>query len=320
MKIGIRTIKTATGVSISVILAQALQLSYFTAAGLLTLLSIQRTRKQSLRTVSHRFFACLVGLAVASICFSLSQFRAWIFPVIFLVTIPLCVMLKIQEGVPSSSVVIMHAYIHEHVDLAFLLNELGIVVVGLGTGLLVNLYMPGIDRQIEQDKRQIERLISVILGHYAKHLRVGNLEWDGRELIELEDKLKAAQRLAEQDVENHPRRKDHHYYDYYRNKVGQFEILQRMLPLVSQIDPTLEQSVRIGELMDELSEDILHRRDTSGYNRRLRGIREYHKELPLPATRAEFESRACLFNLANELELLIEKVSADHERRVQAPG
>lgn len=257
---------------------------------------------------------------MASICFSLSQFRAWIFPVIFLVTIPLCVMLKIQEGVPSSSVVIMHAYIHEHVDLAFLLNELGIVVVGLGTGLLVNLYMPGIDRQIEQDKRQIERLISVILGHYAKHLRVGNLEWDGRELIELEDKLKAAQRLAEQDVENHPRRKDHHYYDYYRNKVGQFEILQRMLPLVSQIDPTLEQSVRIGELMDELSEDILHRRDTSGYNRRLRGIREYHKELPLPATRAEFESRACLFNLANELELLIEKVSADHERRVQAPG
>jgi len=200
MKIGIRTIKTATGVSISVILAQALQLTYYTAAGLLTLLSIQRTRKQSLRTVSHRFFACLVGLAVASICFSLSNFRAWIFPVIFLVTIPLCVMLKIQEGVPSSSVVIMHAYTHGHVDLAFLWNELGIVVVGLGTGLLVNLYMPSIDKQIENYKRQIERLISVILGHYAKHLRVGDLEWDGKELIELEDMLKQAQKLAEQDI------------------------------------------------------------------------------------------------------------------------
>jgi len=78
--------------------------------------------------------------------------------------------------------------------------------------------------------------------------------------------------------------------------------------------------VRIGELMGELSEDILHRRDTISYYQRLRGIREYHKELPLPATRAEFESRACLFNLANELELLIAKQNEQDERLERAAG
>lgn len=57
MRIGFRTIKTAIGVSISILLAQALQLEYYTAAGILTLLCIQKSRKQSTQAVISRFFS-----------------------------------------------------------------------------------------------------------------------------------------------------------------------------------------------------------------------------------------------------------------------
>lgn len=315
ISIGIRTIKTAAGVSISVILAQLLQLSYYASAGILTVLSIQRTRKQSIRTVTDRFFACIVGLVIAGVCFWLNDFHVWILPVIFLIMIPVCVMFKIQGGLPSSSVIVMHTYIHQHIDMAFILNELYLVIIGLGVGLLLNLYMPSIDKQIQTYKQQIEGLIADILAHYAKHLREGDPDWDGKELLQLEDTLKAARELAELDVENHLTRKEHYYYDYFGKKTDQFHILQRMLPLVSMIELRLDQGERIGELMHDLSEDIRHREDTSDYMRRLLDIRAYHKSSPLPVTRAEFESRACLFNLANELALLIEKIQEEQDLR-----
>lgn len=309
MRIGIRTIKTAVGVSISVLLAQWLQLQYFASAGILTLLSIQQTRKQSVRTVTDRLFACLVGLATAGICFSLSNFSVWVFPIIYLLTIPLCVWLKVQGGISSSSVVILHTYIHQHVDMQFLLNELGIIVIGLGTGLLMNMYMPGIDKRIRTYKQEIDQTIATIIAHFAKHLQEGNMTWDGKEMLQLEDSLKEARKLARMDVENHLTRRDHHYYNYIENKFAQLRILQRMLPLISRIDIQLEQGARIGRLMEELSEDIRHKRDTDSYMQRLSEIRKYHKSLPLPVTREEFESRAYLYNLADELALLIEKIN-----------
>ncbi|MNP45932.1 hypothetical protein D3C76_1398970 [compost metagenome] len=39
---------------------------------------------------------------------------------------------------------------------------------------------------------------------------------------------------------------------------------------------------------------------------KLRTIREYHKLLPMPVTRDEFENRASLYAVANELERFIE--------------
>ncbi|MNW20032.1 hypothetical protein D3C71_2202430 [compost metagenome] len=41
---------------------------------------------------------------------------------------------------------------------------------------------------------------------------------------------------------------------------------------------------------------------------KLRGIREYHKGLPMPVTRDEFENRASLYAVANELERFIQSL------------
>ncbi len=49
MTIGFRTIKTAVGVSIAILIAQSLHLSSYTSAGILALLCIQKNKK----TVVH---------------------------------------------------------------------------------------------------------------------------------------------------------------------------------------------------------------------------------------------------------------------------
>ena len=124
MRIGFRTWKTAVGVSLSVLAAQGMGLDNFASAGILTLLCIQKTRRQSFTAILDRLFACLLALVIAGVFFQLVGYYALLFIPIFLILIPLCVRLRIEGGIASSSVIMMQAYIHGHVDVKFISNEL----------------------------------------------------------------------------------------------------------------------------------------------------------------------------------------------------
>jgi uncharacterized membrane protein YgaE (UPF0421/DUF939 family) len=306
MTIGFRTLKTAIGVSMAIWLAQAFSLTFYASAGILTLLCIQKTRKQSLAAIWERFLACLVGIALSGAMFHYFGHHPLIFIPMYMIFIPICVKLKLQGGIASSSVIIMHIFMNGSLDLPFLLNELGIILIGLGVALIVNVYMPGIDKQIHQYKDEINRHMSIILCQFSRYLMEGYALWDGKEMLILSKQLEQAKNLAILEVENNMTHRENPFYFYFEKKQRQYQILERMLSLVSRVDTTLEQGVRIGRLIDELGRDLQVGIDMTDYQDKLKAIREYHKQLPLPSTRAEFENRATLFALANELETFID--------------
>ncbi|WP_218093204.1 aromatic acid exporter family protein [Paenibacillus solanacearum] len=306
MKIGFRTIKTAVGVSISVLLAQMLQLEYYSSAGILTLLCIQKSRKQSVHAVVSRMFACLAGLAASTVLFQLMGYHPYAFLVYLLLFIPLCVRLRIQEGIASSSVIVMHVYMHRAADFAFFANELFVIAIGLGVALLVNWYMPSIDKELYRCKEEVDRLISAILHEIALYLKEGITLWDGKELLLLGDVLQQAKRLVLLDMENNGFRKSNSYEQNFERKRKQYEILERMLPAISLINAKIDQGIRIGDFVEQLSLHLQNRDCKDEFSEVLRGIREYHKKLPLPESRSEFENRANLYAVANELERFVD--------------
>ncbi|WP_027092775.1 aromatic acid exporter family protein [Cohnella thermotolerans] len=306
MKIGFRTLKTAIGVSISVLLGQLLHLQNFTAAGILTLLCIQKSRKQSIRAAVSRFFACLTGMFFAAGLFELVGYRPYALLAILLIFIPICVRFKIQEGIASSSVIMMHVYMHKKVEAAFFLNEFLIVVIGLGVALAVNWYMPSIDRTLNRYQEETDRLIGRILHEIASYLKNNYTQWDGKEILQLSETLAKARDLAALDAENRRYGRSNSYALFFEKKQIQFQLLERMLPMVSRITAQMEQSTRIGNFVEELSVHFQSGKETNRFYVMLRGIREYHKGLPLPETREEFENRANLFSMANELERFID--------------
>ncbi|WP_248925112.1 aromatic acid exporter family protein [Paenibacillus hamazuiensis] len=308
MRIGFRTIKTAFGVSISIMIAQFLQLEYYSAAGILTLLCIQKSRKQSAHAAVSRFIACMAGMFFSTLLFQLIGYHPYSFLVLLLFFIPLCVRFRVHEGIASSSVIVMHVYMHGKVEAAFFLNEFLVVLVGLGVALIVNWYMPSIDKELNRCKDEVDKLIETILQEIALYLKEGNTLWDGKELLQLGDALQKARRLAQLDVENNPRRKENSYEYYFEKKRRQYEILERMLPSISRITVQMEQGIRIGDFIQQLSDNLNNPGEAARFRETLRHIREYHKQLPLPETRREFENRASLYSVANELELFINTI------------
>ena len=145
-------------------------------------------------------------------------------------------------------------------------------------------------------------------------MKNGYTVWDGNELLRLGEVLQKAIDMARLNEENYRRGSaGASYRMFFEAKQKQYDLLERMLPSVSQMNVKIEQGIRIADFIEELADYMGDTRkqtaeDHDALYGRLRGIRDYHKRLPLPESRSEFEHRANLFTVANELERLFKTI------------
>ncbi|MGI8316218.1 aromatic acid exporter family protein [Halobacillus mangrovi] len=302
MKIGYRTIKTAIGTPFAIWIAQMLQLDNFASAGILTILCIQITRKRSFLSAWHRFSACLVAMVFSFVFFELFGYNPLSIGLMLFAFIPVTVWLKITPGIVTSSVIILHLYGSGNIGWDTIWNEILLIIVGIGTALLLNLYMPSLENKLEEYQQEVEHNFSVILQELAKFLREGNDTWTGQELTYTSDLLEKAKSLSFRDVENHLLRTHNRYYHYFHMRMKQFELLERMLPLVSRITADYEQRHSIASFFDDLAGAVHPGNTAVIYLKKLKELKEEFRQTRLPQSREEFEVRASLFHLLNEIE------------------
>lgn len=302
-RIGYRTAKTAVGTAVAILVAQWFGLDNFASAGILTILCIQDTKKKSLNAAWSRFLACLLAMVFASLLFELLVYHPLIIGLLLLFFIPTTVMLNITQGIVTSSVIILHVYSARNVTWDLIFNELGIIAVGIGIALLANLYMPSVENKLVDYQEQIEANFHQIFNEIVRYLRTsGDTGWEGKEITEVEKLINEAKTLAFKDVENHFLRHENLYYIYFKMREKQFDILQRLLPLVTSISLKIEQGKMVADFMEELSEHIHPGNTALLYLKKLYDMKVKFEEMELPQTREEFEARAALFQFLKEME------------------
>ncbi|WP_411502240.1 aromatic acid exporter family protein [Brevibacillus centrosporus] len=303
LKIGYRTLKTAVGTAVSILLAQQFDLMFPASAGIITILCIQVTVKQSFRTVGNRILASLLGLGIGMALFALLGYSPLAIMLAILIFLPLAVRFKIQEGFISSMVVMMHLYSSQRMDLSLILNELALLLIGVGVALIVNLYMPSLDNELKAMQSQIEQNFMKILKEFAYYLRHGESNWDGHEMIETPGLLGKAVQLASRSVDNRlGKREDDPYYQYFVMREKQFELLERMMPIVSTLDIQVPQGHQMADFLERLSDSVHPGNTAYRFLDQLRVMRYEIRETGLPTSREEFETRASLFYLLREIE------------------
>ncbi|MED4784809.1 aromatic acid exporter family protein [Brevibacillus choshinensis] len=303
LKIGYRTLKTAIGTAVSILLAQQLDLMFPSSAGIITILCIQVTVKQSFRTVGNRILASLLGLGIGMALFTLLGYSPLAIMLAILIFLPLAVRFGIQEGFITSMVVMFHLYSSQRMDAALIANELALLLIGVGVALIVNLYMPSLDKELKTMQGQVEMNFVRILKEFAYYLRHGESEWDGREMIETPGLLDKAVQLASRSVDNRLGKRDEDpYHQYFAMRDKQFELLERMMPIVSTLDTQVPQGHQIADFLERLSDSVHPGNTAYRFLDQLRVMRHEIKETGLPTSREEFETRASLFILLREIE------------------
>ncbi|ETI66679.1 aromatic acid exporter family protein [Neobacillus vireti] len=300
-RIGYRTIKTAAGTAISILIAQQLGFHNFASAGILTILCIQVTKRRSLRTAWDRFLACVLAMPISAVFFEGIAYHPLVIGVMLLFFIPILVMLKAKDGVVTSSVIILHIYMAHNISMTNFLNELGVITVGIGVALLINLYMPSVEKILRDYQRKIEESFKLIFCEMVRYLRTGDSDWEGKEITKSARLLDEAKMLALRDMENHFLREENIYFHYFKMREKQFEIIERVLPIVTSITSKVKQAKMIADFLEELSENIHPGNTAHLYIDKLNTMKKEFEEMELPKTREEFETRAALLQLINEM-------------------
>ncbi|MDF0727372.1 aromatic acid exporter family protein [Cytobacillus sp. S13-E01] len=301
-KIGYRTAKTAIGTAAAIAIAQFLQFDNFASAGILTLLCVQVTKKKSLRSSWDRFLACIIGIAFSFVIFESIGYNPLAIGILLLFFIPTLVMVKAKDGIATSTVIILHIFTSQQITAGLLLNEIGIISIGIGVALLVNLYMPSVESELKRYQEKIEVKFGVIFKEMVKYLRLHDYSWDGKEITETEELLSKASTLAFRDVENHFLRNENIYYHYFKMREKQFENIERMLPIITSITHSVEQGEMIAAFLEEISEAIHPGNTAIKFLNKMEDMKKQFKEMDLPDTREEFEARAALLLFLKEME------------------
>lgn len=303
MKIGYRTIKTAIATPIAITIAQLLGISNVVSAGILTILCIQPSRKKSVESALHRFFACILAIVFSIIIFEIIGYHPFALGVLLAAFIPTTVLLKIEQGILTSMVITLNLYSFSTIKLDFIYEQLLLILIGIGTGLIVNLYMPSLDKQLKAKQKQLEKNFKIILHEIALYIREENMDWDGKELAKVEEILEEVKELVERDKENNLLRDDRSFELYFRMREKQFVLLQQMLPLVTRLpkkDDVL--SDRIASFFEKLSESVHPGNTANIFLEELKEVRKEFHEEKLPKTQEEFETRANLLQLLYDIE------------------
>ncbi|WP_054711257.1 aromatic acid exporter family protein [Bacillus sp. JCM 19041] len=301
-RIGYRTLKTAVGVFISLTIAEALGLQFASSAAIITILCISVTRKNSLVVSWARFVACMIGLGMSAVLFELIGYTPLTLGLFILVFIPVVLVAKAAEGIVTSSVIVLHLYVGEEVSVSFFWNEIQLILIGIGTALLMNLYMPSKDKALRMHRKAVEEKLAVILLQLSRYIQDGESNWDGKEISEVDELLKTSKKLALQSMQNHLLREEDHYYHYFNMRETQLEIIERVMPHLTRIEGSVSQSKPIAEFLSELSKAVSPTNSVPYFLLRLEEIRKDFRQMPLPTTREEFETRSSLLYVMNEFE------------------
>lgn len=307
MKIGLRTVKTAVGATLAILIAEWWGLEYAVSAGLITVLSIQNTKKGSIQLAMQRVYSTVIALTISAIFFMLLGFNAIAFGFYLLVFIPIAVRLKVTDGIVVSSVLVTHILVEQSLSLFWFTNEMLLMTVGAGIGILLNLYMPKMDTEMKQQRQKIESVMRQIFFCFAQDLKREPVYLDEKKLIkQLAEYLTEANDQSRRHFDNQLFADSRYYIKYIDMRTVQLRVIRQMNLSVRQIGILTDHAGQMASLVEKTALSLSEANPAEDLIADVNVMLADFRKSELPKTREEFEGRALLFQFLNDLRYLLE--------------
>ena len=301
------TIKISIAAILAILCAQALKLDFAVSAGIVAILSVQPTKKETLRTALARFFAFAAALVISVTLFKTLGFTVPVFFLYLAIFILLCQWRNWISAMAMDSVLISHLLSFGKAGFTEIKNEVLLFVVGVGFGILVNIFLHKKTDYIEELKDKTDGLIKLALHRMA--LRVQNPDlpyYDGSCFRLLNQSLFIAKKQAEENFNNQFSKNDTFDTRYIDMREKQTEILYEMFKNAKSIRNVPATASLLADFLEKVSVEYHKDNDVKSLLEELSQIREKMRTVPLPMTRTEFEDRANLFLLMERLQDFLE--------------
>ncbi len=305
--VGYRTLKTAIGATIAVLIAEYVGLSYAVSTGVITVLSVQSTKRKSIEIAFRRLGSTTLALFTAVIVFNLFGYSAVTFGIYLLLFIPAAAAMNLHDGIVPSTVLVTHLLIERSTSLYWILNEYWILIIGAGVALILNIYMPSVEKDIREAQKNVERLFKDILRSFSNDILTQTVDVIEEKLFtELDHVLKYGFERSQRLSLNYLSETFVYYVRYMEMRIKQYEILRQMREHLGRVNRYYEQNRLVSALTELVSFQFNELNTAEELILDLNGYLDIFREQELPKTREEFENRSSLYQYVRELQTLLE--------------
>lgn len=299
----INPVKIILAAIAAILIAQFLKLDYSIAAGIVAILSVQPTKKETLKTGIARFYAFIIALVISYFCYHLIGFTSLAFFIYIIFFIFICQFFGWYSAMAMDSVLISHFINFGRMGFAEIKNEILLFVIGVGMGVIANLTLRKKVSYIEKLKTEADDLIRHALCRMSDRILDINLsDDDGKCFEKLDAAITNAEIIAMENYNNQFGKKDVHDLQYIAMRKEQKEVLLEIFKCIVELKTVPKTANLVSEFMKKVSVEYEKNNDVENLLRELHAIQKMMKEKPLPVERSEFEDRAILFMILKRTE------------------
>ncbi len=309
MSLPLRTAKYTLAVLAAAMTAQALGLLNPMTAGVIALLSLSDTRRTTLKLAQERLVSMVLALALAWLLFASLGFNLLSLALFLVIYVPLSYRLQLMSGLVASTVLVTQLLGWQSLAASYWLNQVGLFAIGAGLALAFNSYMPSKEDLILAHRARIEDQLRQLLLTIHDSLRQPQAsprrETDLAALAALNQELEAALTTVLAERDNRLFRQTNYDVHYVEMRQAQAQLLEQMMTTLPDCFLESEESKVLAGIFYLTASQLETANPGTYLMADIQALLAYYRERPLPVNRQEFENRARLFQLLNDLSRFI---------------
>lgn len=298
-----KSFKISVTAVLAIVLADRLGLKYSATAGIITVLSIQNTKRETIWTALRRAGALICAFLLAALCFYMVGYNVAAFAIYLFFFALFCFSTGWVEALTMVSVLVTHFLTEKNMAAESLINEVSLFFIGTSFGILVNLHLHRRKHQFTMLSDEVDRQIKGILHHMSEWLpREDRDDYQSDCFERLDDALSEAKLCAINNYNNSMFSNDTDEIDYIKMREEQSVILKEVYENIKGLEYLPQQAVQVAALIKKIEEGYHRENTVEGLLAKTDAFLSRMAARPLPQTREEFEARAVLFYILKQLE------------------
>ncbi len=281
--------KVALGATLAIFISDLLCLQYSATAGIITVLSILGTKKETLRVAGGRFLALALALSIAAACFSLLGYTLIGFAAYLFLFTMVCCVFRWPYALSMISVLVTHFLTAKNMTFALVGNEVLLFLIGTGCGILTNLHLRADEGRMQTCMHEVDERMKAALYTLSRRKDAA------RDLASLQEAIDAAERTALTNADNRITSASVYPLHYVQMRGNQRKILSQISAAIAKLTACPPQYDDVCALLARIADEYHQSNDVSGLLDALDAVLDGMRHQSLPMTRQEFESRAVLY-------------------------
>lgn len=298
--------KIAIGSTISILLASALGLEYSISAGIITLLTIQDTKKETIYISLKRTASFIIAALLAFILFGGFGFTTINFGIFLFLFVGICSIANLQDGISMNSVLATHYILSGRIDITMIVNEFSLLLIGAGIGTLINLIMPDNKKVIKQIQKEIEEDLRKILFRMAYFLREEDKgRYTSQSFSSIQQHINLGLKHAYTDMNNTLFQESQYFIRYMEMRNQQLQILISIYEKIKSLTTVPDQATPLSAFIEQIANTLNESNNAKTLLQSEQHLEEGYKQNALPTSRKEFEDRAILFMILKDFKVFL---------------